>query len=158
VNWPNGLEGRGNSGVASYVQGTDGAIGYVEYAYVLENHLTYVKMVNQAGKQVSPDMDAFLAAAATVNFANVQDFYLILTDQPGDKSWPITVATYVLLRKDSPADQNNLVLKFLDWCLTNGNSQATALDYVPLPANFVEQIEVHWSKELGEAWKTTPVH
>ena len=102
VNWPNGVGGKGNPGVASYVQQIDGAIGYVEYAYVMENKLVYTDMINQSGKRVTPTMDAFQAAAANADFTKVQDFYLILTDQPGDKSWPITAATYMLLRKDSP--------------------------------------------------------
>jgi len=84
----------------------------------------------------------------------VQDFYLILTDQPGEKSWPITAATYMLLRKDSPPDQNHLALKFLDWALKKGQDQAKALDYVPLPDAVVKQIEAHWAKEIPDAWKT----
>jgi phosphate transport system substrate-binding protein len=99
-------------------------------------------------------MDAFQAAAANADFTKVQDFYLILTDQPGDKSWPITAATYMLLRKDSPADQNNLILKFLDWALKDGQPQAKALDYVPLPDAVVKQIEAHWAKQVPAAWKT----
>jgi phosphate transport system substrate-binding protein len=102
--------GKGNPGVASYVQQVDGAIGYVEFAYVIENKLTYADMVNKAGKRLSPTMEAFQAAAANADFSKVQDFYLILTDQPGDKSWPITAATYMLLRKDSPADAPSIRL------------------------------------------------
>ncbi|HEX3937484.1 MAG TPA: phosphate ABC transporter substrate-binding protein PstS [Xanthobacteraceae bacterium] len=154
VNWPNGVGGKGNPGVASYVQQVDGAIGYVEYAYVIENHMVYTDMVNQAGKTITPTMDAFQDAAANADFTKVQDFYLILTDQPGDKSWPITAATYMLLRKDSPPDQNHLALKFLDWALKKGQDQAKALDYVPLPDAVVQQIEGHWSKEIPDAWKT----
>ena len=153
VNWPNGVGGKGNAGVASYVQQIDGAIGYVEYAYVIENKMVYTNMVNKSGKALAPTMDAFQAAAANADFTKVKDFYLILTDQPGDKSWPITAATYMLLRKDSPADQNHLALKFLDWALKKGQEQSKALDYVPLPENVIKQIEAHWSKELGGAWK-----
>jgi phosphate transport system substrate-binding protein len=153
VNWPNGVGGKGNPGVASYVQQVDGAIGYVEYAYVMENKLTYTDMVNMAGKRITPTMDAFQAAAANADFTKVQDFYLILTNQPGDKSWPITAATYMLLRKDSPPDQNHLALQFLDWALKKGQDQARALDYVPLPDAVVKQIEAHWNKELPDAWK-----
>ncbi len=154
VNWPNGVGGKGNPGVASYVQQVDGAIGYVEYAYVIQNKLTYTDMVNMAGKRITPAMAAFQAAAANADFSKVQDFYLILTNQPGDKSWPITAATYMLLRKDSPPDQNRLVLKFLDWALKDGQAQAKALDYVPLPDNVVKQIEAAWAKEIPDAWKT----
>ena len=153
VSWPNGVGGKGNPGVASYVQQVDGAIGYVEFAYVIENKLVYTDMVNKAGKRLSPTMDAFQAAAANADFTKVQDFYLILTDQPGEKSWPITAATYMLLRKDSPADQNRLALKFLDWALKKGQDQAKALDYVPLPDDVIKQIEAHWAKEVPEAWK-----
>jgi phosphate transport system substrate-binding protein len=156
VNWPNGVGGKGNAGVASYVQQIDGAIGYVEYAYVMENKLVYTDMVNKAGKKLAPTMGAFQAAAANADFSKVKDFYLILTDQPGDKSWPITAATYMLLRKDSPANQNQLALKFLDWCLTKGQAQAKALDYVPLPDDVIKQIEAHWAKELN--WKTAALH
>ena len=154
VNWPNGVGGKGNPGVASYVQQVDGAIGYVEYAYVIQNKLVYTNMVNKAGKNVAPSMDAFQAAAGNADFTKVQDFYLILTDQPGDKSWPITAATYMLLRKDSAPDQNNLVLKFLDWALKKGQPQAKELDYVPLPDDVVKQIEAAWAKEVPAAWKT----
>jgi phosphate transport system substrate-binding protein len=154
VNWPNGVGGKGNAGVASYVQQVDGSIGYVEYAYVMENKLVYTDMVNKAGKRLAPTMGAFQAAAGNADFSKVMDFYLILTDQPGDKSWPITAATYMLLRKDSDAAQNGKVLKFLDWCLKDGQAQAKTLDYVPLPENVIKQIEAHWAKELGGAWTT----
>jgi phosphate transport system substrate-binding protein len=154
VSWPAGVGGSGNSGVASYVQQVDGAIGYVEYAYVIENKLAYTDMVNKAGKRVGPTMEAFQAATADADFTKVKDFYLILTNHPGDKSWPITAATYMLLRKDSPPDQNHQVLKFLHWALTKGQAQAKALDYVPLPDELVKQIEQHWTTEIPAAWKT----
>ena len=99
-------------------------------------------------------MGAFQAAAANADFTKVKDFYLILTNQPGEKSWPITAATYMLLRKDSPPDQNRLALKFLDWALKDGQAQAKALDYVPLPDPVVKQIEAAWAKEIPDAWKT----
>ncbi len=150
VEWPNGVGGKGNAGVASMVQQVSGSIGYVEYAYVKENHMTYTKMVNKAGKTLEPTMDAFSAAAANADFSKVQDFYLILTDQPGEKSWPITAATYMLMRKDYPAEQNQAVLKYLDWCLTHGLDQARALDYVPLPGSVVTQIEASWAKEFKD--------
>jgi phosphate transport system substrate-binding protein len=144
VSWPNGVGGKGNAGVASYVQQIQGAIGYVEYAYVMENHLVYTKMVNKAGKTLNPTMEGFQAAAANADFTKVQDFYLILTNQPGDQSWPITAATYMLMRTDYPAAQNEPVLKFLDWCLKHGQEQAKALDYVPMPDPVVAQIEAFW--------------
>ena len=154
VDWPNGVGGKGNAGVANYVHQVKGSIGYVEYAYVMENHLAYMKMTNKAGKTVAPSMDAFTAAAANADFSKVEDFYLILTDQPGDKSWPITAATYMLMRKDYPADQNQPVLTFLDWCMKHGQQQASALDYVPLPGAVVKQIEAAWAKAFkGEDGK-----
>jgi phosphate transport system substrate-binding protein len=158
VNWPGGIGGKGNPGVASYIQQVDGSIGYVEYAYVIENHLVYTGMVNDAGKQVAPTMEAFQAAAGNADFTKAEDFYLILTNQAGEKSWPITAATYMLLRKDSPATQNHLVLKFLDWAFKDGQAQAKALGYVPLPDNVVRLIEAYWSKQLGDAWKMAASH
>lgn len=151
VEWPNGVGGKGNAGVASMVQQVNGSIGYVEYAYVMDNHMTYTRMVNKAGKTLEPTMDAFTAAAANADFSKVQDFYLILTDQPGEQSWPITAATYMLMRKDYPADQNRSVLQFLDWCLTHGLEQARALDYVPLPGSVVTQIEASWKRDFPAA-------
>jgi phosphate transport system substrate-binding protein len=151
VEWPNGVGGKGNAGVASMVQQVSGSIGYVEYAYAMDNHMTYTGMINKAGKTIQPTMEAFQAAAANADFSKVPDFYLILTDQPGAQSWPITAATYMLLRKDYPADQNRAVLQFLDWCLTHGLDQARALDYVPLPAPVVTQIEASWKKDFTDA-------
>jgi phosphate transport system substrate-binding protein len=154
VDWPNGVGGKGNAGVANYVRQVKGSIGYVEYAFVVENHLTYTKMTNKAGKTVAPSMNAFEAAAANADFSKVEDFYLILTDQPGEKSWPITAATYMLMRKDYPAEQNQPVLTFLDWCMKHGQQQASALDYVPLPGAVVKQIEATWAKTFkGEDGK-----
>jgi phosphate transport system substrate-binding protein len=154
VSWPNGVGGKGNAGVASYVQQGEGSIGYVEYAYVIQNHMTYTDMINKDGKHVKPTMAAFQAAGGNADFSKVKDFYLILTDQPGAKSWPITAATYMLLRKDTPPAINHKVLAFLDWALKNGQADAKALDYVPLPDPVIKQIEAHWAKELGGAWKT----
>ncbi len=148
VEWPAGVGGKGNAGVAAFVQQIDGAIGYVEYAYAMENHLVYTNMVNKAGKQLAPTMDAFQAAAANADFSKVQNFYLILTDQPGDKSWPITAATYMLLRKDTDAAQNETILKFLDWCLRKGQKDAEALNYVPMPEAVIKQIEASWTAQL----------
>ena len=154
VSWPTGVGGKGNAGVAQYVNQVKGAIGYVEYAYVIENKMTYTKMVNKSGKTLDPTMDAFQAAAASADFTKVKDFYLILTDQPGDKSWPITAATYMLMRKDYPAERNQAVLKFLDWCLKNGQKQAEALAYVPMPESVVKQIEGAWTQQLADGGKS----
>jgi phosphate transport system substrate-binding protein len=151
VSWPSGVGGKGNAGVAQYVNQIDGAIGYVEYAYVVENKMTYTKMVNKDGKTLKPEIAAFQAAAGNADFTKVKDFYLILTDQPGAKSWPITAATYMLMRKDAPTDKNKDVLTFLDWCLKHGQPQAKALDYVPLPDAVIKQIEAAWAGEFGKS-------
>ena len=151
VDWPVGVGGKGNAGVASNVQQVKGAIGYVEYAYVMENHLTFTKMVNKDGKTLEPTMGSFQAAAANADFSKVGDFYLVLTDQPGEKSWPITATTWILMRKDFQAGQNEPVLKFCDWFMKHGQDQARALDYVPLPDSVVAQIEAYWQKSFKSA-------
>jgi len=151
VAWPVGIGGKGNEGVAGNVKQTVGSIGYVEYAYAMQNHLIYMDMINRSGKRVSPTMDAFQTAAANADFAKVQDFYLILTDQPGEASWPITAATYMLMRKDYPAARNHAVLEFLDWALKDGQVDSRKLDYVPFPDSVVKQIEASWTSEL-HAW------
>ncbi|SEQ97192.1 phosphate ABC transporter substrate-binding protein, PhoT family [Faunimonas pinastri] len=148
VQFPGGVGGKGNAGVAQYVQQVDGSIGYVEYAYAKQNKLTYTKMVNHDGKTVTPDMKAFQAAAANADYGKAEDFYVILTDQPGADSWPITAATFMLMRTDASADKNAAVLKFLDWALKNGQKDAEALDYVPLPESVVQQIEQAWTRNL----------
>jgi len=151
VSWPDGIGGKGNAGVAASVQQTRGSIGYVEYAYAKQSNLIYTDMVNAAGKRVKPTMEAFQAAAANADFSRVQDFYEILTNQPGAQSWPITAATYMLLRSDYPADKNKDVLKFLDWALKEGQGDARQLDYVPMPDGVVKQIEASWSQTLHVA-------
>jgi phosphate transport system substrate-binding protein len=154
VSWPVGSGGKGNAGVAANVQQQKGSIGYVEFAYVMQNKMIYMDMINAAGKKVHPTMAAFQAAAANADFSKAEDFYVILTDQPGNESWPITAATYMLMRKDYPAAQNHDVLSFLDWSLRDGQKEARALDYVPLPDSVVKQIETSWTKSFGnDAWK-----
>lgn len=151
VAWPAGIGGKGNAGVAANVAQTVGSIGYVEYAYAKQNNLTYTDMVNREGKRVKPTMEAFQSAAANADFSKVQDFYLILTDQPGANSWPIVAATYMLMRNDYPADKNRAILKFLDFGLHDGAADATKLDYVPFPESVVKQIESSWTAQL-HAW------
>jgi phosphate transport system substrate-binding protein len=154
VSWPVGLGGKGNAGVAADVSQTQGAIGYVEFAYAMQNKMTYMDMMNSAGKRVEPTMAAFQAAAGSADFSNVQDFYLILTDQPGAKSWPITAATYMLMRKDYAPEKNAAVLKFLDYGLHEGQAASLKLDYVPFPAAVVKQIEKSWTTSFGASvWK-----
>ena len=153
VEWPNGVGGKGNAGVASMSQQINGAIGYVEYAYAMENKMTYTKMVNAAGKTLAPSKEAFEAGGANANFSADNDFYTIPTNAAGEKSWPITAVTWVIMRTDYPAEQNAGVLKFFDWCLKNetAHSQASALDYVPLPPNVVGLIEGSWAQEFKGA-------
>jgi phosphate transport system substrate-binding protein len=151
VAWPVGLGGKGNEGVAASVQQTVGSIGYVEYAYAMQNKLAYTDMINAAGQRVKPTMEAFQAAAANADFSKVQDFYLVLTNQHGATSWPITAATFMLMRKDYATDKNKEVLKFLDWALHEGQADSLKLDYVPFPDGVVKQIEASWTNEL-KAW------
>ena len=122
-----------------------------EYAFAKQSNLVWTDMVNGAGKRVAPTMEAFQAAAGNADFSKVQDFYEILTNQPGAASWPITAATYMLLRDDYPADKNKAVLKFLDWALKSGQADARQLDYVPMPDAVVKQIEASWEKTLHVA-------
>ncbi len=124
VAWPTGVGGKGNEGVSSYVQHIPGSIGYVEYAYILENKLAYAKLINSAGKTVSPSLKGFQAAAANVDFTKAQDFYVILTNQPGDESWPISGCTWQILRKDAPKATNEEVTKFFDWGFEHGQKMA----------------------------------
>jgi phosphate transport system substrate-binding protein len=148
VSWPNGEGGKGNAGVAASVQQTVGSIGYVEYAYAKQSNLVYADMINADGKRVAPSMEAFQSAAGNADFSKVKDFYLILTNQQGAASWPITAATYMLMRDDYPADKNKDVLKFLDFALRHGQDDAKKLDYVPFPDNVVKQIEASWPATL----------
>ena len=148
IEWPAGVGGKGNAGVAGTVQQTVGSIGYVEYAYAKQSNLIWTDMVNMAGKRVQPSMAAFQSAASNADFSKVQDFYLILTNQSGAASWPITAATYMLMRDDYPADKNKSVLQFLDYALKQGAPAAEKLDYVPFPDGVVKQIEASWGKTL----------
>jgi phosphate transport system substrate-binding protein len=150
LEWPGGVGGKGNAGVAADVQQTAGSIGYVEYAYAMQSKLVYTDMINAAGKRVKPTMEAFQSAAANADFSKVQDFYEILTNQSGTSSWPITAATYMLMRADFPAQKNKSVLKFLDWALKSGQDDARKLDYVPMPDSVVKQIETSWVQTLKD--------
>lgn len=144
VNWPVGAGGKGNEGVAAFVGRLPNSIGYVEYAYVKQNKMTFAVMRNAAGTFVSPDDTAFKAAAAGADWA--KSFYQILTEQPGKDSWPITGATFILMHKvqDKPA-QATSSLKFFDWAYKNGDKTADDLDYVPMPANVKVIIEKTWA-------------
>ena len=145
VNWPAGAGGKGNEGVAAFVSRLPNSIGYVEYAYVKQNKMTFAQMQNKDGSFVSPDDSAFKAAAAGADWA--KSFYQILTEQPGKDSWPITGATFILMHKlqDKP-EQATAALKFFDWAYKNGDKMADDLDYVPMPAVVKAQIEKAWGE------------
>ena len=149
LNWPVGVGGKGNAGVAAYVQRIRGAIGYVEYAYILENHLTYVRMYNRDGKLVSPSLKGFQAAAAHVDFTKARDFYVILTDQPGADTWPISGCTWQILRTDTSKVTNQAVTRFFLWGFEHGQAMAESIAFGPLPASTVHAIQVYWKKNLG---------
>jgi phosphate transport system substrate-binding protein len=150
VKWPVGLGGKGNDGVAAYVKQTQGAIGYVEYAYAKQNSMTYALMQNKAGKFVTPDANNFKAAAANANWKAAPGFYLLLLDQPGADAWPITAATFILVHtKQEDAAKGRNVLAFFDWCYKNGDAAAAQLDYVPLPASVKDLVRAAWSKVTG---------
>ncbi len=152
VQWPAGVGGKGNEGVASYSSRIKGAIGYVEYAYALQNKMTYVLLENQAGKFVAPTSEAFQAAAANADWAHAPGFYMVLTDQPGDGSWPITGATFILMHKTQEHPQTaEAVLKFFSWAYANGDKMANDLDYVPMPDSVVKLIASAWSSEIKDA-------
>ncbi len=149
VAWPVGIGGKGNEGVASYVGRINGAIGYVEYAYALQNKMAHAKLKNAAGQFVDPNSESFQAAAANADWAHAPGFYMVLTDQPGAKSWPITGATFILLhtRQNKPA-VGKQVLAFFDWAYKNGSDMASKLDYVPMPANVVKLVEQTWHSHI----------
>jgi phosphate transport system substrate-binding protein len=150
VSWPVGVGGKGNDGVAAMVKQTPGSIGYVEYAYAKQNHMTYALMKNHAGGWVSPTAENFAAAAAGAKWAAAPGFYLLLLDQPGAKSWPITGATFILMHtKQSNAQNAHDVLAFFDWAYKNGNPAAQQLDYVPLPDPVKAMIRKSWLKIAG---------
>jgi phosphate transport system substrate-binding protein len=150
VNWPTGAGGKGNEGVAAFVGRLPNSIGYVEYAYVKQNKMTYALMQNSAGQFVKPDDTAFKAAAAGAEWS--KSFYQILTNQPGAASWPITGATFILMHKvqDKPAE-GAAALKFFDWAYKNGDKTSDELDYVPMPATVKAQVEKLWSAEIKDA-------
>ena len=156
VNWPTGAGGKGNEGVAAFVGRLPNSIGYVEYAYVKQNKMTFALMQNAAGKFVAPEEKAFKAAAAGAEWS--KSFYQILTNQPGADSWPITGATFILMHKvqDKPA-QAAATLKFFQWAYEGGDKTASDLDYVPMPAVVKSQIEKAWGEIKDGSGKAVAV-
>lgn len=149
LSWPTGVGGKGNEGVASYVQRIPGSIGYVEYAYILEAHLAGARMINADGKVVSPSLKGFQDASAHVDWATAQDFYVILTDHTGPDTWPISGCTWQILRKSAPKDTNLAVMKFFDWGFEHGQDMAESISFGPLPPSTVKAIKAYWKTELG---------
>jgi phosphate transport system substrate-binding protein len=149
VEWPVGIGAKGNEGVANMTSQTDGAIGYVEYAYAKQNKLTFTDMVNKGGKKVAPTSEAFAAAAANADWKGTPGYAVILNDQPGDKSWPITAATFILMYKQ-PQDKAAATeaLKFFAWAYKSGDKMAAELDYIPMPDNVVKMVEGTWAEQI----------
>ncbi|MGE0188911.1 MAG: phosphate ABC transporter substrate-binding protein PstS [Steroidobacteraceae bacterium] len=149
VEWPVGIGAKGNEGVASMTTQTSGAIGYVEYAYAKQNNMAYVMMKNKDGKVVAPESAAFAAAAGNADWSKAPGYYLVLTNQPGAKSWPITGASFILMHnqvKNGAAAME--ALKFFDWAYKNGADMADQLDYVAIPKNVYEMVEKTWAASI----------
>ena len=151
VNWPTGIGGKGNEGVSAYVKQIPNSIGYVEYAYAVQNHLGYARMKNAAGHVVKPDAASFSAAAATADWSHARNFDLLMTNAPGAAAWPITATSWVIMHKQ-PRDAANsrVAFDFFRYAYGDGKPAATALDYVPLPDSLVKQIEGYWKAEFKQ--------
>ncbi len=149
VQWPVGIGAKGNEGVSNNVMQTQGAIGYVEYAYAIQNKLVYTDLINKEGKKVAPTMTSFQSAAANADWAHAPGFYQILTDQPGADSWPITAATFILMPKQ-PKDPAAAAeaLKFFSWAYANGGKMATDLEYIPMPDSVVALVKKTWAEQI----------
>mgnify|MGYP001461230140 CR=1 FL=1 len=152
VQWPAGIGAKGNEGVANNVAQTKGSIGYVEYAYALQNKLTFTKMVNKDGKTVAPESKAFQAAAANANWSSQPGYGVILANQPGAESWPMTAATWILMYKQ-PSDPAVALeaLKFFAWAYDKGDAMASELDYIAMPDNVVASVKKTWASEIKDA-------
>lgn len=149
VEWPVGIGAKGSEGVSNNTAQTVGSLGYVEYAYAKQNNLTYAKMVNAAGKVVSPTAEAFQAAAAGADWANAQDFRVIITNAAGATSWPVAGSTFILMQATPvSASDSAEALKFFDWGYKHGKQMATDLDYVPMPDSVVALIEKTWKEKI----------
>src|SRR5471030_3214581 len=149
VEWPVGVGAKGNEGVSANVGQTKNSIGYVEYAYAKQNKLTYTAMVNKAGKTVQPTVAAFQAAASNADWAKAPGYYVILTDQPGEMSWPVTASTFILMHRE-PVDKaaSAEAVKFFTWAFAKGGKMAEELDYIPMPEPVVKLIEKTWSADI----------
>ena len=152
VQWPVGIGAKGNEGVAANVKQTGNSIGYVEFAYAKQNNLVYGDMINHDGQKVEPITETFAAAAANADWKSAEGFYLLLTDQPGAKSWPITASTFILMPTE-PKDPEaaTAALKFFDWAYSNGGEAAKSLDYIPMPKSVVELVKQEWAADIKGA-------
>jgi phosphate transport system substrate-binding protein len=149
VEWPAGVGAKGNEGVSGNIGQTKNAIGYVEYAYAKQNKLAYTALVNKAGKTVQPTTAAFQAAASNADWTHAPGYYLILTDQPGETSWPIVASTFILMHKDSTDKASSQeAIKFFKWSFENGAKMAEELDYIPMPDAVIKLIEKTWSADI----------
>ncbi|AUC94334.1 phosphate ABC transporter substrate-binding protein PstS [Bradyrhizobium sp. SK17] len=149
VEWPVGVGAKGNEGVAGNIAQAKNSIGYVEYAYAKQNKLTYTALINKTGKTIQPTNEAFQAAASNADWTNAPGYYLILTDQPGDKSWPIVASTFILLHKDATDKAaSKEALKFFKYAFEKGAKSAEELDYIPMPDSVVKQIEKTWAADV----------
>jgi len=149
VTWPTGVGGKGNEGVANFVKQIDGSIGYVEYAYAVQNNMTYTQVQNHAGKFIAPNDESFAAAAAGVDWSKAPGYYLIMTDAGGAKSWPIAGSTFILMHKNQTnAAQGTEALKFFKWAYAQGEASAKEMHYVPIPLRAAKDIEAKWKAEI----------
>jgi phosphate transport system substrate-binding protein len=149
VSWPSGVGGKGNEGVAAYIQRIKGAIGYLEYAYILQNKMTYALVQNAAGQYPAPGKASFQAAAASAEWSKTSDFDLVLTNAPGDNAYPITATSFILIHRAAGATGAvKSALDFFRWAFAHGGDDAEALAYVPLPASLTAAIEAYWQANL----------
>ncbi len=149
INWPVGVGGKGNEGVAAYVKQIKGSIGYVELAYATQTGMAFTAMQNSAGNWVQPSAETFQAAAAGADWAGAEDFSLVITNSGGAQAWPIAATNFILMYK-VPKDpvRSRQALKFFEWALQSGQAQADELHFVPLPAPLVEQVKAYWAAEI----------
>ncbi len=154
VDWPTGVGGKGNEGVAAYVRRVSGAIGYVEFAYALKHEMTHTLLENRAGRFVGPTVESFQSAAANAQWKKAPGFYMLLIDQPGDASWPITGASFILMhqKQRDPAMAKALV-DYFSWCFSQGTKQAASLHYVPMPKEVIAQVKGVWRDQITSSGK-----
>ena len=155
VPWPVGVGAKGNPGVAAYVQRVNGSIGYVEFAFAKQNNLSHATLKNLSGEWVQPTIESFQEAAANADWVNSDHYYLVLTNQPGDGSWPIAGATFILIHKEqADAAKAQAMFEFLDWCYDHGDEMAIDKDYVPVPDNVVGMVRATWGLDVTSGGKS----